>query len=353
MTGTDNGEIYFSEQHKKRAYFAMCRATVLLFVFTFLSGVVSNLVSVLLSEYSFPVQKLLVKLCMLFGAEKQTSISVVKSFMGSAVFLEAVRMFMSLLTMVVPAVIFARSTKMTGNECFCTKGRIVKMLPVIFCVCQLLTLTALVLSQSVYGFLVPDGAGISSSGALAGGGIDTFGLVMRIINVCIFVPVTEEFVFRGVLFSYLKRYGLSFAVVASAVLFGVAHSSPVQSVYAFVFGLFAAFLSAVTGNIKTGIILHALNNFITVMTEYLQFKTDGTVFNAVYAVFMGIVLAVSFYGVYRILVTDNMLGVFRERAKENDEGIPELPGFAQIMTVPMIIYGVNYALSIAAGVLVK
>ena len=67
---------------------------------------------------------------------------------------------------------------------------------------------------------------------------------MQIICICIVVPLCEEYAFRGVVFGYLKRYGLSFAVIASAFVFGISHASPSQAVYAFMFGVVAGFTDA-------------------------------------------------------------------------------------------------------------
>lgn len=351
MTGTGNTGVNPAAQHKKKAYFAMCKVTVLLFIFTVLSSVAASLVSTVLTHALVPIERVLVKLLMLFGMGKTVSISVVKQFLSSAAFYESVSMLASVITMIIPTLVFVKLTRMTSEECFEVRGKTVKFLPLIFCVCQLLTMSALVFSQTVYGFFVPDGMGGASSGL--GGELDTAGIIMRVINVCIFVPVAEEFVFRGVIFSYLKKYGLSFAVISSAMLFGVAHSSPVQTVYAFVFGVLAAFLASVTGNIKTGIILHALNNFVTVMTEYLATKVNVSTFNSVYAAYTCIVLMISFFGIYRMVVSDDLFGKYRICAKQNDLCIEEHPGLGQIMTVPMIIFVVNYAMNTAMGVFLQ
>ena len=351
MTGTDNTGINPAAQHKKKAYFAMCKVTVLLFIFTVLSSLASVLISEMLTLLSEPLEFLLAKLLMLFGMRKTTSICVAIEFFSSAAFYESISMLASVITMIIPTLVFVKLTKMTSEECFEVRGKTVKCLPLIFCVCQLLTMSALVFSQTVYGFFVPDGMGGASTGL--GGELDTAGIIMRVINVCIFVPVAEEFVFRGVMFSYLKKYGLSFAVVASAMLFGVAHSSPVQTVYAFVFGVLAAFLACVTGNIKTGIVLHALNNFVTVMTEYLGTKTDASTFNSIYAAYTCIVLMASFFGIYRMVVSDDLFEKYRICAKRNDLCIEEHPGLGQIMTIPMIFFVVNYAMNTAMGVLLQ
>jgi membrane protease YdiL (CAAX protease family) len=58
-----------------------------------------------------------------------------------------------------------------------------------------------------------------------------------ILAYAVLPALCEEFVFRGVFLSYLKKYGIAFGVVASSILFGFAHSDPVQATFAFGFGL--------------------------------------------------------------------------------------------------------------------
>jgi membrane protease YdiL (CAAX protease family) len=50
-------------------------------------------------------------------------------------------------------------------------------------------------------------------------------------------PVVEEIVFRGAILRGLERYGKWFAVLISALLFGVFHGNLIQSPYAFLVGL--------------------------------------------------------------------------------------------------------------------
>lgn len=74
-------------------------------------------------------------------------------------------------------------------------------------------------------------------------------------------PVVEEIVFRGVILRGLEPYGKRFAVVASAVLFGLFHGNLVQSPYAFAVGLVLGY-TAMEYSIGWAMVLHMVNNLI-------------------------------------------------------------------------------------------
>ena len=74
-------------------------------------------------------------------------------------------------------------------------------------------------------------------------------------------PVVEEIVFRGAILRGLERYGKWFAVLISALLFGVFHGNLIQSPYAFLVGLVLGYV-ALRYNIVWAMVLHMINNLI-------------------------------------------------------------------------------------------
>ena len=78
----------------------------------------------------------------------------------------------------------------------------------------------------------------------------------------------EEFANRGMLLTGLKKLGWKKAIVISGLLFALMHLNVGQFGYAFMVGMFFAFVCIATGSIWPGIIMHFLNNGIV---EYLTF----------------------------------------------------------------------------------
>lgn len=76
-------------------------------------------------------------------------------------------------------------------------------------------------------------------------------------------PIAEEYLFRKMIVDRTVRYGEGIAVVVSGLMFGLFHGNLNQFVYAFVIGVFLAFLYVKTGNLKITVSLHMLFNFIS------------------------------------------------------------------------------------------
>lgn len=72
-------------------------------------------------------------------------------------------------------------------------------------------------------------------------------------------PVAEEIVFRGVIFSYLRRWGLPTAVLVSTALFAALHLPAVPVTQA-VGGMVFAIAYHVSGSLMTPILIHSLGN---------------------------------------------------------------------------------------------
>lgn len=117
--------------------------------------------------------------------------------------------------------------------------------------------------------------GYESSSSLSGGDSGWFMFALEFLTVAVLVPVMEEFAFRGVLLSSLKKYGTGFAIIASALVFSLVHLDFSNVVFAFIAGLVFGFLYAKTGNLWITICIHALNNGIAVIGTYGEFLFGG------------------------------------------------------------------------------
>lgn len=95
-------------------------------------------------------------------------------------------------------------------------------------------------------------------------------LVWLLLAGAVAAPVVEEFLFRGLLFPYLRaRKGVTFAVLASAALFAALHFVPPLIPALFVFGIVQALVVYRLKSIYPAIALHALNNAILLIAVYV------------------------------------------------------------------------------------
>jgi membrane protease YdiL (CAAX protease family) len=80
-----------------------------------------------------------------------------------------------------------------------------------------------------------------------------------------FVPVVEEFLFRGAGFSLLDRYGRAAAIVGTGVLFGVGHGLIEALPILIAFGLGLAWLRHRSESIYPPILLHGIFNGVSLI----------------------------------------------------------------------------------------
>ena len=96
-----------------------------------------------------------------------------------------------------------------------------------------------------------------------------FGMLLVLLSTAVTPAVVEEFAMRGVVLSCLKRYGNGFALFVSSVIFGLMHGNFEQIPFAMLLGLYLGFITIKTESILPAVFLHFLNNFFSVVTDYL------------------------------------------------------------------------------------
>lgn len=94
-------------------------------------------------------------------------------------------------------------------------------------------------------------------------GVD--GFLIATLSTAVLPAVLEELIIRGIVMQPLRRFGDKFAIVASALIFGIMHGNMVQIPYTVVAGLFLGYLVIATGSLWPSIILHFINNFYSVV----------------------------------------------------------------------------------------
>ena len=85
--------------------------------------------------------------------------------------------------------------------------------------------------------------------------------IIMFLYVGVGAPIAEELLFRGLVIRPLERYGKRFAIIVSALLFGLFHGNLIQAPYAALVGLILGYV-AVEYSIGWAIVLHMFNNMI-------------------------------------------------------------------------------------------
>lgn len=174
---------------------------------------------------------------------------------------------------------------------------------------------------------------------------DPVSAVIYFVSIAIMPPLFEEFAFRGIMLSALRKYGDAFALVVSSILFGLMHMNVSSIVFAVICGFAMGYVYLRTGNIWLNVAIHFMNNAQAaagqLLYQYLPEETAAWISNLM---FFGIMLA----GVISliILAVRGKLGgrFFAGPEKETGAFIPASSKFAAFITSPIVLLLVGICL---------
>lgn len=136
-----------------------------------------------------------------------------------------------------------------------------------------------------------------SESQLPGGAV---GFLIFAIATAVVPAMVEEFGCRGVLIGVLHPMGDGFAVITSAVVFGVLHGNFTQIPFAFLVGLVLGYIRIKSGSLLVCILVHFINNFVSVVLSYLRNSVSIYTLNICYVIFLAVCLALGFIGIKKL-----------------------------------------------------
>jgi membrane protease YdiL (CAAX protease family) len=103
------------------------------------------------------------------------------------------------------------------------------------------------------------------------------GILLVFLSTAVLPALFEEWIFRGIVLRSLLPYNRYFAIIASAILFGVMHNDAGQMFSATVFGILVGFAYVSSGSLFIGVVLHFINNAFSVYNSYAYaFSESGS-----------------------------------------------------------------------------
>lgn len=93
--------------------------------------------------------------------------------------------------------------------------------------------------------------------------------IIYAVNIAVVPAIFEELLFRGAIMQSLRRFGDGFALVVSSILFAMLHGNLVQGPNAMLAGMVIGYFVLLTGSIFTGMIMHLVNNSLSVAFGYM------------------------------------------------------------------------------------
>ena len=177
--------------------------------------------------------------------------------------------------------------------------------------------------------------------------------------IAIFVPIMEEFFFRGVLLGTLRPFGDKFAIIASGLFFGIMHGNILQAPFATVIGIVLGYIYVRSNSLIVTIGFHALINGTSTILSYYSIKLVDFLFDKasgeattaqgvdyiIATLFEWILFAVIICGalsLIRLVIKYIRSGIKKVRVSylENEYfGLTERKKFALLFSNPFVILG--------------
>lgn len=173
-------------------------------------------------------------------------------------------------------------------------------------------------------FLELVGFRTSKGGGSAVAGYPLWLLFINLFVTAVLPAICEETAHRGMLLRGLSPMGRIWAIVLSSLLFGLLHLNVEQVFYTIVMGLFLGYLASVTDNIYPVMIVHFMNNAISVVMGYstvhklgydflFTFITENINLNPI----LGVAFLIFFIATLIIVLRYLIKLLFRETALKN------------------------------------
>lgn len=92
---------------------------------------------------------------------------------------------------------------------------------------------------------------------------------LAVLIYCIVAPVAEEFLFRGILYNRMKKYGTAIvSAILTSLLFGLYSGNLIAGSYGFLISLLVCFVYERTGKYMVAVLTHILANFCAYSLTY-------------------------------------------------------------------------------------
>ena len=105
---------------------------------------------------------------------------------------------------------------------------------------------------------------------------------LGVISIVVMAPIVEELLFRGGMQGHLLRKWKNpqWAILVSALIFGIVHGNPVQMFFASILGLVLGWVYYRTGSLLPCMLMHFINNGTSVLLFHLSGGKDETMTEA-------------------------------------------------------------------------
>ena len=216
--------------------------------------------------------------------------------LSDSAFLQVLQIVLSSLMFTVPFILIFRASKYKISSLILFKKPKKKdiipytLLGVAFCAFSNITVSLMGNFFSSFGVEYEVNTGENPTGI--------FGFMLTFIATAIIPPLVEEFACRGLILGALRKFGDGFAVLVSAFLFGIMHGNFGQIPFAFLVGLVLGLVTVKTNSIWLAVVIHAINNAVSVILDYAFTGISVETQNVIYTAYLIISLLLGLVAIY-------------------------------------------------------
>jgi len=168
---------------------------------------------------------------------------------------------------------------------------------------------------------------------------DTGALIVQFICTALLAAIFEEFAFRGVVLQILRRYGNTFAIVTSALVFGLIHGNTYQIPFAFMFGLVLGAAAVYTGTLWAPVLLHLINNTVAFGLNIVAEQFGDTVGDIATYIAWGVLFLLGAAAAVYVAVTAKKSGVWKNE-RQPYELTGKKKGYGIFFKAPTVLISV-------------
>ena len=163
----------------------------------------------------------------------------------------------------VPALLFAALFSADAGEAF--PFRKIRISTLLFTVLLVILLEPLMAALNTFSMFFSENVVAAESAEMIQDGFSKTVFIVAILG-----PMAEELVFRGIIYSGLRKSGRIIpAILLQAIMFGFMHMNFNQMSYAIALGVFFGILTEITGSIWPSFFAHFLVNFTSTLEVFL------------------------------------------------------------------------------------
>lgn len=160
-------------------------------------------------------------------------------------------------------------------------------------------------------------------------------LAATFITSVILAPIAEELMFRGVILRRLSAVSGRFAIIVSAMCFGLMHGNLLQAILGFILGLIFGYAAVKTGSLILPIIGHMCMNFMAVSNEFVEYFGGEELASSVWTLTLVSCFIVGIIGVIAMAASKKVV-------------LPEYTEYHKRRTFPIMVTCISFWILLAA-----